>query len=155
MVESGPAAALAGYERDAPWYAGLALETPQWTRRAHSQPCPEIKSGNHHVRTLVPDGHLPSQSTKSVNLSVWSACSGINSDMFALQALSDSIREIIGGHVLWKQFYTCDSDPMRIVFARQNRAPKHVGIDTKQRNFNTGEVAHSVPEESAPTQWWH
>ena len=99
MFESGPAASLAAYERDAPWYAGLAVEMPQWTPRAHSQPFLEHKRGNHLVRTLVSNGHLPSQSTKSVNLNVWSDCSGINSETFALQALSDSIREIIGAKV--------------------------------------------------------
>lgn len=45
MFESGPAAAPAAYERDAPWHAGLEPEKPQWTPRPHSQPFPEIKWG--------------------------------------------------------------------------------------------------------------
>ncbi|MFM7984793.1 MAG: hypothetical protein ACKPKO_36270, partial [Candidatus Fonsibacter sp.] len=65
--------------------------------RPHSQPFPEIDWGNHLVRTLVSNGHLPSQSTKSVNINVRSDCSGINSEMFAPQELSDSIQEIFGG----------------------------------------------------------
>ena len=72
---------------------------------------PWNQMGNHLVRTLVSNGHLPSQSTKSVNINVWSDCSGINSEMFALQALSDNIRGIIGGNVQWNLYYTCDSDP--------------------------------------------
>ena len=81
MVESGPAAVLASYERDAPWYAGLAPETPQWRPRAHSQPLHEIKRGKHLAKTLVSNGHSPSQSTKSVVLNVWYDCSGIKRGM--------------------------------------------------------------------------
>ena len=106
--------------------------------------------GNHIVRTLVSNGHLPSQSTKSVNINVWSDCSGINSEMFALQTLSDNIKEIIGGNVQWNLYYTCDSDPRSIVFARQNHAPNHVGIDMKQRNFNTGEVWCTLCQRNLP-----
>ena len=69
--------------------------------------------GEHLVRTLVSTGHLPSQSTKSVTLNVWSDYSGINSAMFALQALSDNIKEIVGGNVEWNLYYTCDSDPRK------------------------------------------
>ena len=101
MFESGPAATPAASERDAPWHARLEPEKPQWTPRPHSQPFPENQMGNHLVRTLVSNGHLPSQSTKSVNLNVWYVCSGINYEMFALQALSDRIREIIGGNAQW------------------------------------------------------
>ena len=43
MVKSEPAAAPATYERDEPWYTGLAPETAQWTPRPHSQPFPDIK----------------------------------------------------------------------------------------------------------------
>ena len=124
MFESGPAAAPETYERDAQWHAGLEPEKQQWTPRPHSQPFPEIEWGNHLVKTLASNGHLPSQSTKSVNINVWSDCSGINSEIFALQALSDSIREIIGANVQCNLYYTCDSDTKSIVFARQNHAPK-------------------------------
>ena len=55
------------------------------------------------------NGHLPSQSTKSVNINVRSHCSGIDSEMFALQALSDNIMDMIGGDVQWDLYYTCDS----------------------------------------------
>ena len=105
-------------------HAGLAPEKPQWTPRPHSQPFPDIKSGNHLVNTLVSNGHLPSQSTKSVNINVWSDCSGINSEMFALQTLSDNIKEIIGATVQCNLYYTCDSDTKIIVFARHNHAQK-------------------------------
>jgi len=45
MVESGPAAVPASYKSDAPWYAGLAPEMPQWRPHAHSQPFPETNGG--------------------------------------------------------------------------------------------------------------
>ena len=80
--------------------------------------------GNHLAKTLVSNGHLPSQSTQSVNINVWSDCSGINFEMFALQALSDIIREIIGANVQCNLYCTCDADTKSIVFARQNHAPK-------------------------------
>ena len=50
MCESGPAAAPAAYERDAPWLAGLEPEKPHWTPRPHSQPFPEIKWGYHLLK---------------------------------------------------------------------------------------------------------
>ena len=75
--------------------------------------------------------------------------------MFALQALSANIKEIIGGNVQWNLYYTCDSDPRSIVFARQNHAPKHVGIDEAAELQHRRGVVHSVPEEYGPTQEWH
>ena len=106
--------------------------------------------GDHLVKTLVSNGHLPSQSTKSVNPNVWSDCSGINSEMFALQALSDSIREIIGANVQCNLYYTCNSDTKSIVFARQNHSPNHVGIDMNQRNFNTRDVWCTLCQRNLP-----
>ena len=102
------------------------------------------------------NGHLPSQLTKSVVLNVWSDCPGINSEMFALQALSDSIGEIIGANAQCNLYYTCDSDTKSIVFARQNHAQNHVGIDMKQRNFTTGEVWCTLCQRNLLlTQAWH
>ena len=54
------------------------------------------------------------------------------------------------GDVQWKLYYTCDSDPRIVVFARQNHAPKHVGIDTKHRIFNTGEVWCTLCQRNLP-----
>ena len=43
---SGLAASFfAAYEREEPWYTGLATETPQWTPRPHSQPFLDINWG--------------------------------------------------------------------------------------------------------------
>ena len=70
--------------------------------------------------------------------------------MFGLQALSDIIKEIICANVQYNLYYTCDSDTKSIVFARQNHAPKHVGIDMKQRNFNTIEVWCTLCQRNLP-----
>ena len=101
-------------------------------------------------------GTCRSQSTEPGNINVCSDCSGINSDTFALQALSGSIRDIIAANVQCNLYYACDSDTKGIVFARQNHAPKHVGIDTKQQNFNTGEMRCTLCQRNLPhTQAWH
>ena len=86
--------------------------------------------GNHLVKTLVSNGHLPSQSTKSVNINVWYDCSGINYEMFALQALSDIIREIIGANVQCNLYYTCDSDTKSIVFRKDRTTPQSMSALT-------------------------
>ena len=70
------------------------------------------RSGHHahtvnHSLKLMGESHCQdtrvewalAESVDPVNLNAWSDCSGINFDMFALQALSDTIREIIGGNV--------------------------------------------------------
>ena len=73
MFESGPAAALAAYERDAPWHAGLEPEKPQWTPRPHSQPFPEIKWGE-----ITLSGHSCRMSTCRVSRpSRWTSMCGM------------------------------------------------------------------------------
>ena len=74
------------------------------------------------IRVLVTHGRLPPQASKSLTLTVWSDCSGINSEMFALKDLSRSLKNITGVDIQWILHYSCDSDSKSIAFAKETMA---------------------------------
>ncbi len=73
-----------------------------------------------------------------MSLQVWSDCSGINSEMFALRELSQSLKQVISLDVTWCLHFACDSDARSIAFAEANHFPKHVGTNMQQRNLTSG-----------------
>ena len=79
---------------------------PPW-----SQPAPTSlpKWAPHALRVLMERGHLSSRvgQQKRLELTVWSDCSGINSEMFALRELGNELRVGLGVHVTWILYMTC------------------------------------------------
>ena len=75
-----------------------------------------------------------------MELRVWSDCSGINSEMFALRELGNELRVGLDVHVEWILYMTCESDKACREFARLNHAPKHMSEQMEHRNFQTGQV---------------
>ena len=133
------------YEASSPGFQGSSLTTvtaeePEWARLRYSSGEPvRLSWADDIVHTLVRNGHLPSSSQKKVHLKLWSDCSGINSEKFSWNELQDAMRRIIGADVSLGLYYTCDSDPKSIAFAKANHQPEHVGTDMSQRNFTSGE----------------
>ena len=58
--------------------------------------CPKPAWALHFVRVLLRLGHLRQMQGKHLELSVWSDCSGINSEMFALREISAAMRKELG-----------------------------------------------------------
>ena len=126
------------YEVSSPGFQGSSLTTvtaeePEWARLRYSSGEPvRLSWADDIVHTLVRNGHLPSSSQKKVHLKLWSDCSGINSEKFSWNELQDAMRRIIGADVSLGLYYTCDSDPKSIAFAKANHQPEHVGTDMSQ-----------------------
>ena len=111
---------------------------------AWSQPAPASlpKWAAHAVRVLMDQGHLSNKTgqQKQLELTVWSDCSGINSDMFALWELGNELRVWLDVHVKWVVYMTCESDKASQEFARLNHDPRHMSEQMEHRNFQTGQV---------------
>ena len=131
----------AAYEAtECQWQRGSSMaEEPGWASWPQGREVPAIPWADHMIRALVTHGHLPPQASKSPTLNVWSDCSGINSEMFALKDLSRKLKRIIGADIQWSLHFICESDPKSITFAKDNHGPRHISTDMKQRNFSTGE----------------
>ena len=111
---------------------------------AWSQPAPASlpKWAPHAVRVLMDRGHLSNKTgqQKHLELTVWSDCSGINSEMFALRELGNELRVGLDVHVKWVLYMTCESDKASQEFARLNHDPRHMSERMEHRNFRTGQV---------------
>ena len=111
---------------------------------AWSQPAPASlpKWAHHAVRVLMDRGHLSNKTgqQKHFELTVWSDCSGINSEMFALRELGNELRVGLDVHVKWVLYMTCESDKASQEFARLNHDPRHMSERMEHRNFLTGQV---------------
>ena len=128
------------YEADPP-------PPPAW-----SQPPPTSlpKWAPHALRVLMDRGHLSNKTgqQKQLELTVWSDCSGINSEMFALRELGNELRVGLDVHVEWILYMTCESDKACREFARLNHAPKHMSEQMEHRNFQTGQVHCTIHGEN-------
>ena len=111
---------------------------------AWSQPAPASlpKWAPHAVNVLMDRGHLSNKTgqQKQLELTVWSDCSGINSEMFALRELGNELRVVLDVHVKWVLYMTCESDKASQEFARINHDPRHMSERMEHRNFQTGQV---------------
>ena len=112
---------------------------PAWIQPA---PASLPKWAPHAVRVLMDRGHLSNRtgSPKQLELTVWSDCSGINSEMFALRELGSELRVGLDVHVKWVLYMTCESDKASREFARLNHDPRHMSEQMEHRNFQTGQV---------------
>ena len=119
--------------------AAIPPPPPPW-----SQPTPasQPKWAAHALRILMEKGHLSNRTgqQKKMELTVWSDCSGINSEMFALRELSNEWHVGLGVSVTWVLYMTCESDKTSQEFSRLNHDPKHVSEQMQHRNFETGQV---------------
>ena len=101
--------------------------------------CPKPAWALHFVRVLQRLGHLRLMQGKQLELSVWSDCSGINSEMFALRDISAAMREELGVDLRFNLHFTCDSERRCLEFASLNHKPAHTSSAMQLRNFNVGQ----------------
>ena len=93
------------YQADEHAHAEGEIATPEW-----AQPAPACRPdwARHIVRVLQHNHHLPAERTaeaKNLELTIWSDCSGINSDMFALKDIGATLLELTGIRAQWKLYY--------------------------------------------------
>ena len=105
-------------------------------------PASQPKWAPHAVRVLMDRGHLSNKTgqQKQLELTVWSDCSGINSEMFALRELGNELRVGLDVHVKWVLYMTCEKEKASQEFARLNHDPRHMSERMEHRNFQTGQV---------------
>ena len=121
-----------------------------WAQPPEGQAFPSRPWARHVVTTLAQHGHLPASlaNHREANLQVWSDCSGINTEMFALRELSQSLKQVIDMDVTWNLYFTCDSDAQSIKFTKANHHPRHVGTNMVHRNFESGKFWCSSCKEN-------
>ena len=87
-------------------------------------------------------GHLSKWTGQQqrLELTVWSACSGSNSEMCALRELGSELRVWLDVHVAWPRYMACESDKASQPFATLNHDPQHMTERMQHRNFQTGQV---------------
>ena len=123
------------------WMDPMSEQPLDWTRPPRDGPLPQKPAwALHMVRVLQSKGFLPSERVeKSLELNLWSDCSGINSDMFALKTLGRAIEDLIGCRVHWSLYFACDSDSRSLKFADRNHQPKHTSNGMEWRSFESGQ----------------
>ncbi len=94
----------------------------------------------HVVGALQASGHLPTRAGRAqeIHLNVWSDCSGINSEMFALREIGAQLLAMVGIAVRWVLYCTCDLDPKSRRFSEFNHDPMHVSDQMEHRNMEEG-----------------
>ena len=110
---------------------------------------------SHVVRALQEHGHLPStKQARALSLTLWSDCSGINSEMFALSEIGKALHEASGTSVSWNLYFACDSDRRCLKFADLNFQPQHTSAAMENRHFETGKIwcekhqeNHDLPQQ--------
>ena len=127
------------YEPDGCNEAESATLSPEWIQPL---PAPQPSWAHHFVRVLQGAGHLPARTEQDKNLAltVWSDCSGINSEMFALRELGQQLHTLAGVSVKWTLYCTCDSDKISRQFSVLNHDPMHASSKMEHRNFEAGQI---------------
>jgi hypothetical protein len=127
------------YNADGNAKAECAIPPPPWSEPA---PASHPSWALHAVRVLQGHSHLPAMpgQDKSLELTLWSDCSGINSDMFALRELGEALHTLLNVNVKWVLYFTCDLDMMSRTFSELNHNPLHTSDKMEHRNFETGQV---------------
>ena len=127
--------------------AAIPPPPPPWIQPA---PTSLPKWAPHALRVLMERGHLSNRAgqQKRLELTVWSDCSGINSEMFALRELGNELCVGLDVHVTWVLYMTCESDKASQEFARLNHDPKHMSERMQHRNFQTGQVHCMIHDEN-------
>ncbi len=107
------------------WAVPVPHHKPAWTAQA--------------VGALQAGGHLPARAgrAREIHLNVWSDCSGINSEMFALREIGAQLLAMVGIAVRWVLHCTCDFDPKSCRFSMLNHGQMHVSDWMEHRNMET------------------
>ena len=113
---------------------------PEWAQ-AGSGPSPEHPAwAEHLVHTLLQEGLLPrTPAMTECRLRVWSDCSGINSEMLALEAISKAVTQILGIHLGVSMYCSCDLDPECLRLTQMRYRPQHLCNNIVHRNFQSGQ----------------
>ena len=90
--------------------AEVAAPRPEW---APPPTCCTPPWPSHFTRALQRHGHLPLRADTALELSIWSDCSGINSEMFALKELRRALREEAGIDMTLNLYFTCGASLTR------------------------------------------
>ena len=88
--------------------------------------------------SVLPEAHRLSSRRdrgQTLDLSAWSDCSGINSEMLATGKLAIQLRALAGFVVKWISYATCDKDKMSRRFCGLNQDPSHAINQVQHRNF--------------------
>ncbi len=112
----------------AEWAQPVQVSQPSWAA--------------HAVSVLQRCRHLPARTRqeKTIELNIWSDCSGINSEMFALRELGVQLRALVGVDVKWILHCACDMDPTSRRFSELNHDPVHVSDRMVHRNLEAGQI---------------
>lgn len=105
------------------------------------------------MNVLLRAGLLPRTPTSPVSgclLQVWSDCSGINSEKFALEAINTAFAELLGTQVSWNLYCCCDVDQECLRFTRKMHRPTHTSCDIRHRNFQHGNFFCQDCQENVP-----
>ena len=129
--------ALVQYAPDGDAEADSAAPPADWARPV---PVSQPSWAQHIVRVLQGGGHLPGRTgqEKELTVTVWSDCSGINSEMIALREFRKQLLMELGVSVNWDLHCTCDSDQMSRRFSELNHGPARVSDNMVHRNFEAG-----------------
>ena len=94
----------------------------------------------HAVSALQRGGHLPARAwrARAIDLHVWSDCSGINSELFALREIGAQLLAMVGIAVRWVLYCTCELDSKSRRFSELNHDPVHVSDRMEHRNMEEG-----------------
>ena len=113
--------------------------------------CPPVEQhpwANHIINLLIAKGFLPAQAAVSLELTVWSDCSGINSEMFSLGDLGAAMFSLMKLQVVWNLYFTCEQDQKCLELAKLNHKPRHFSIAMEERCFKTGKFWCDSCEEN-------
>jgi len=120
---------------------------PAWSQPA---PASQPQWASYAAHVLQEQGHLPTKlgQGKHLELTLWTDCSGINSEMFALRELQKALIELLNVHVKWLLYMTCEMDKMSCAFAELNHNPMHMSGHMQHRNFQSGQVHCTIHNEN-------
>ena len=95
-----------------------------------------------HCVNLLADGFFgfrqKTGNARVVQLSVWSDCGGMGTELIALTHLADSVLGRTQQKLTINNFCFCDKSSRCIEFARANHQPMHISNDIFERDFDKG-----------------
>ena len=124
------------------------LTKPQRQRKIDKSWASEVVGGTpmpnwaDHFVNLLADGFFgfrqKTGNAREVQLSVWSDCGGMGTELIALTHLADSVLRRTQQKLSINNFCFCDKSSRCIEFARANHQPMHISNDIFERDFDKG-----------------